>query len=299
MAKKTGPLYPGQKRNPGFFAAVPLASGSCYSDWIIYGGAENTLTTETQQQESMVRYLVLEVLESAVNLALSQEPGARERLQDHVGRTLRIKTTGPDWMLFLKVREGGVQFFLAYQEEVDARITLPASLLLQYLLGTEGDDLLQAEGVRASGDGELMRDLLLIALEFSIWSLARRVLQSWLPEFEGIAGLVEAFKNNDPAWIVRLEHLPQLANETLMAVRVQGELQQQQIREIAAIKRQLAADWRANRISTVIGFCSLVVAFLAHNGYLRVPQLEGISMDTLVLAILAMVILIPRMISGR
>ena len=43
----------------------------------------------------------------------------------------------------------------------------------------------------------------------------------------------------------------------------------------------------------------LVVAFLAHNGYLQVPQLESISMDTLVLVILSMVILIPRMISGR
>lgn len=253
----------------------------------------------SENEESMVRYLAMEVLEAAVNLALSYEPQTQEHLQDHVGRVLRIKTTAPDWMVFVSVCEDGVQLFLEYEETVDARITLPTALLTQYVLGSSAEDVLQAEGVRVSGDLEFLNDMLQIALEFSIWAMAKKVLNGWLPEFEGFAGLIEALKHNDPAWIVRLEHLPQLANETLMAVRAQGELQQQQTQEIAAIKRQLAADRRANRISTVIGFCLLVVAFLAHNGYLAVPQLQAISMDTLVLVILSMVILIPRMISGR
>lgn len=253
----------------------------------------------SEHEESMVRYLVMEVLESAVNLALSYEPEAQALLQNNVGSILRIKTTAPDWMVFVAVCEDGVQLFLEYDEVVDARITLPAALLSQYVLGSSAEDVMQAEGVRVSGDLEFLGDMMKVALEFSIWSLSKKVLQGWMPEFEGLAGLIEAFKNNDPAWIVRLEHLPQLANETLMAVRAQGELQQQQVREIESIKRQLAADRRANRISTVIGFCLIVVAFLAHNGYLKVPQLESISMDTLVLVILSMVILIPRMISGR
>jgi hypothetical protein len=257
------------------------------------------LATASANEESMVRYLATEVLESAVNLALSYEPMAQERLQDHVGRVLRIKTTSPDWMFFLAICDDGVQFFLEYEEVVDARITLPTSLLTQYVLGNHAENVMDADGVRVSGDLDFLNDILVIALEFSIWSLVKRVLNSWLPEFEGFTGLIEALKNNDPAWIVRLEHLPQLANETLMAVRAQGELQQQQIKEIEAIKQQLASDRRANRISTVIGFCLIVVAFLAHNGYLKVPQLEGVSIDTLVLLILSMVILIPRMISGR
>jgi len=247
----------------------------------------------------MVRYLVLEVLEAAVNLALSHQPEALQRLQKHSGRVLRIKTTAPDWMLFVAVCEDGLQLFLEYEDVVDARITMPAALLSQYVLGSYAEDVTAAEGVRISGELDFLDDILQIMLEFSVWSLARRLLQNWLPEFEGLGGLIEAFKNNDPAWVVRLEHLPQIANETLMAVRAQGELQQLQMREIESIKRQLAADRRANRISTVIGFCLLLVAFFAHNGYLKVPQLEGMSMDTLVLVILAMVILIPRMISGR
>ena len=237
--------------------------------------------------------------DGAMREQVQAKPEAQERLKDHVGSLLRIKTTAPDWMVFVAVCEDGVQLFLEYDEVVDARITLPTALLSQYVLGSSAEDLLQADGVRVSGDLEFLSDMMQVALEFSIWSLSKKVLQGWLPEFEGLAGLIEALKNNDPAWIVRLEHLPQLANETLMAVRAQGELQQQQIREIESIKRQLAADRRANRISTVIGFCLLVVAFLAHNGYLQVPQLESISMDTLVLVILSMVILIPRMISGR
>lgn len=247
----------------------------------------------------MIRYLVTEVVESAINLALSYEPLAMERLQDHVGRVLRVKTTNPDWMFFLSIHEEGVHLLLEYEEVVDARITLPTSLMTQYVLGSSAESFEDAEGVRVSGDVDFLREILDIALEFSLWKLVKRVLSSWLPEVDGLSGLIDAFTNHDPAWIVRLEHLPQLANETLMAVKAQGELQQQQMRELEQIKHQLASDRRANRISTAIGFCLIVAAFLAHNGYLQVPELQGISFETLVLLVLSMVILIPRMISGR
>ncbi len=254
---------------------------------------------QNNNDESMIRYLVSEVVESAINMALSHEPQALERLQDHQGRVLRVKTTNPNWMFFLAIHEEGVQLFLEYEEVVDARITLPTSSLTQYVLGASADSLDDAEGVRVSGDVDFLNDVMGITLEFSLWNLVKRILNSWLPEFEGLAGLIEALKNHDPAWIVRLEHLPQLANETLLTVKAQGEVQQQQMQELTYIKNQLAADRRANRISTAIGFCLIVVAFLSHNGYLQVPQLQNISFETLVLLILSMVILIPRMISGR
>ena len=104
------------------------------------------LAIASEKEESMVRYLVMEVLESAVNLALSYEPEAQERLKDHVGSLLRIKTTAPDWMVFVAVCEDGVQLFLEYDEVVDARITLPTALLSQYVLGSSAEDLLQADG---------------------------------------------------------------------------------------------------------------------------------------------------------
>ncbi len=247
----------------------------------------------------MIRYLVMEVLEGAVNLALSYEPMAQERLNDHIGRVLRVKTTAPDWMFFLAICEDGIQIFSEYEEVVDARITLPSTLLTQYVLGSSAESFADAEGVRISGDLEFLNEVMQIALEFSIWGAVKRLLSSWLPEFEGLTGLLDAIKHHDPAWIVRLEHLPQLANETLMAVRAQGQLLQQQTQEIESIKQQLQADRRANRISTIIGFCLIVAAFLAHNGYLTVLPLAGMSLDTLVLLILSMVILIPRLISGR
>ncbi|MVF11029.1 hypothetical protein FT643_02625 [Ketobacter sp. MCCC 1A13808] len=257
------------------------------------------MATESDNHESMIRYLVLEVLEGAVNLALSYEPMAQERLNDHIGRVLRVKTTTPDWMFFLAICEDGIQIFFEYEEVVDARITLPSTLLTQYVLGSSAESITDAEGVRVSGDQAFLNEVLQIALDFSIWSLVRRVLGSWLPEFEGLTGLMDALKHHDPAWIDRLEHLPQLANETLMAVKAQGQLIHQQMKEIESIKLQLAADKRTNRISTIIGFCLIVVAFLAHNGYLQVFQFDGTSLDTMILLILSMVILIPRMISGR
>ena len=66
----------------------------------------------------MIRYLVMEVLEGAVNLALSYEPMAQERLNDHIGRVLRVKTTAPDWMFFLAICEDGIQIFSEYEEKI-------------------------------------------------------------------------------------------------------------------------------------------------------------------------------------
>lgn len=258
------------------------------------------MAQESDINESTVSQLVMQVLEGAVNLALSHDPKALQRLQPHQGRLLRIKTTAPDWMLFMVITEEGVEFLQEYEEVVDARITLPATLLTQCVLGaSEGDELLQQDGVRTSGDQAFLRDVLQIAVDFSVWKLVRRILNNWLPEFEGLAGLMDALKHHDPAWLVRLEHLPQVASETLTAVRMQGDMLRQQALEIEQIKHQLTADRRTNRISTLIGFCLIVVAFLAHNGYLQVPQLQQGSLDTWILLILSMVILIPRLISGR
>lgn len=252
-----------------------------------------------ESNESMIRYLVLEVIEAAVNLSLSYEPEALAQVRRHSGRVIRIKTLAPDWMFFVVLCDDGVQLFAEYEETVDARITLPTALLAQYVLGTSEADLQAPDGVRVSGDLELLAELLGLLQDFSIWSTCKRILNNWLPDFEGFAGLLEAMKNHDPAWIVRLEHLPQLANETLLAVRMQGELLQQQASEIREIRDKLDADRRANKISTVIGFCLLLVAFLAHNGYLQVPVLEGFSLDTVLLLILSMVLLVPRLLGRR
>ena len=252
-----------------------------------------------ESNESMIRYLVLEVIEAAVNLSLSYEPEALAQVRRHSGRVIRIKTLAPDWMFCVVLCEDGVQLFAEYEESVDSRITLPTALLAQYLLGTSEADLDGLDGVRVSGDLELLAELLGLLRDFSIWAVCKRILNNWLPDFEGFAGLLEALKNHDPAWIVRLEHLPQLANETLLAVRMQGELLQQQANEIRDIRDKLDADRRANKISTVIGFCLLLVAFLAHNGYLQVPVLDAMSLDTVLLLILSMVLLVPRLLGRR
>lgn len=252
-----------------------------------------------QNDESIFRYLLAEVVEGAVNSALAYEPMAKEHLRDHLGRVLRIKTTDPDWIVFVAICDDGIQLYADYEDFVDARITLPASLVTQTFLNNNKRPLTQMKEVRCSGDLDFIEDVLAIARQFNLWTLITRLFQSWMPEASNVSQLIEALKHNDPAWVDRLQHLPQLANETLMAVRDQGEMLYRQEQEIALVKAQLMADRRTNRISTLIGFCLILVAFLAHNGYLKVPAVENISLDTLILLILSMVILIPRFISGR
>ena len=250
-------------------------------------------------EESMLRQLALGVIEAAINLALSHDARALEQVREYKGRVLRIKTVAPDWMFFVVLCDDGVQLFGEYEETVDARLTLPFTLLAQYVLGSAPTDLQGIDGVRVSGDLLLLAELLQVVQDFSIWTLSRRIINNWLPQYEGFSGLLEAMKNHDPAWIVRLEHLPQLANETLVAVKTQQELLQRQMLEIQAIRHQLDADRHANQISTIIGFCLLVVAFLAHNGYLQVPVIQNLSLDTVILLILSVVLLAPRLLGRR
>lgn len=249
--------------------------------------------------EPMVRYLALSLIEAAINLALSHEPAALDRVRQRKGKVLRIKTTGPDWMFFVAMCDDGVHLFLDSEESADARLTLPFTLLAQYVLGSSSSDTLAAEGVRVSGDLELLVELMNAVQTFSLWRVCKSILGEWLPQYEGFTGLVEALKHNDPAWIVRLEHLPQLANELLVAMRAQAEVQQQQMAQIRAIQQQLDADRKANQVSTLIGFCLMLVAFLAHNGYLQVPAIQHLSLDTLILLILSVALLVPRLLRRR
>lgn len=253
-----------------------------------------------ENNDNMVRYFFVEVLEAAFNLALSYDPEAQSRLQAHYGAVIKIKTQDPDISFFVVVVDEGIQLFADHEGPVTARVRLPMGLFARYLLGVgETNIFLDAENLRVSGDEDTLLALAQIASDFNLWRICKRILKSWLPQFDSLEELLNALRSQDADWMARLEHLPQLVNQGIEMIREQAELQQIQLREIRAIRQQLDADRRASQISTAVGFCLIVVAFLAHNGYLQVPRIEGMSLDTLILLIVAMVLLVPRLVRKR
>lgn len=250
-----------------------------------------------ENHENMVRYFFVEVVEAALNLALSQDPQALHQLQAHHGSVIKIKTQEPDISFFVVVVEDGVQICTEHEGPVTARIRLPMGLFARYVLGIADDGFSLAEqDIKISGDEETLMALSEIAVEFNLWNVCKRILRNWLPEFNSWEDILLALRSQDADWMKRLEHLPQLVNSGIEMIREQAEIQQIQLREIGAIREQLDADRRASQISTAIGLCLIVVAFLSHNGYLQVPQLEGFSLDTMILLAVAMTLLVPRLL---
>jgi hypothetical protein len=82
-------------------------------------------------------------------------------------------------------------------------------------------------------------------------------------------------------------------------VRHQGEIQALQMQELRIIRMQLESDRRTSQISTLIGFCLIIVAFMAHNGYLQLQPLQMVSFDTAIMLIVAMVLLVPRLLRKK
>lgn len=257
-----------------------------------------------EQPESMTGMLVTELMESAINLALTNDLKALEQLADHTGKVVRVKTVDPHAVFYLTVCESGIQLTMHHEDMVNARVRLPAALLARLLVGglAWGGDNIAGEA-RVAGDEQLLRDLLAVAVDFNLWHVSKKIVQRWLPEFQSFEDLLRLLREQDPAWLARLEHLPQLTNETVQAVREMRVLQQAQLEEIKLLRNQLDRDRRAGQVSTVIGLVMIVAAFLAHNGYLDAGRFD-IAVATpafseMLMLIVALVILVPRLMGRR
>lgn len=250
--------------------------------------------------ESMVRYLIIEMLEAAFNMALSHDPATMARLRPFAGHVIRLKTDSEELSFYCELMESGVALYAEHEGPISARIRMPVALLMSVLLGTSrADSERAAEDIRVQGDEALVAALLVVINEFSLLKLCKRILASWLPEIDSVDDLLKAVRSHEPAWMARFEHLPQVVNESVALIREQADLQRRQMAELVAIREQLDADRRASQISTIIGLCLIVVAFMAHNGFLALPELAIVSFDTAIMLIVAMVLLVPAMVRRK
>jgi hypothetical protein len=257
-----------------------------------------------EQAESVAGLLIVELLESAINLALAGNREALARLMPHTGKVVRVKTLDPHAVFYLTLCEDGVALATHHEERVDARIRLPAGDLARLFIRGPGAaiDMEGRQALRFVGDEELLADLFEVAIEFDLWHLTRQIVQQWLPEFRSFDDLLRFLRDQDPAWMARLEHLPQLTHEAWQSIKELQVLQQRQMEELVRLREQLDRDRRAGQVSTVIGFILMVMAF----GFHAFPSMQSLtwavglpSLEHSLLIIVALVLLVPRLMGRR
>ena len=249
-----------------------------------------------QNIESMAHILAIELLEAAVNQVISYDRQALELLSVHAGRVVSIKITNPDFSFYMAICEKEVQLFSEHEGPVDARLKIPSSLFARYVLGVSAEKApLDMSEVVITGDAELLAELMQVALDFSLWVLLKRIFSKWLPDYKSLDDVLRALREHEPAWLSRLDHLPQLVSDTVQILRAQREVQRQQLTEIMEIKQQLAADRKAGQVGAIIGVMLIMLVFAGHLDELSLYSLRAMSHDSLVILCVAAALLVPRL----
>lgn len=244
--------------------------------------------------EPIARYMLLSVLESAFNTALRQDPEAIESLQSHCGRIIRVKGHSPRFSCYLMLCEDGVQIFADHEGEVDARIRGSSSMMAMQLLGPRKEPFEWGEIV-VTGNEELVQELGAIAARFNLWNIVNSLLQEWLPEQEGLRDILKALRNNDPAWMERIQHLPKLLDDTVLEMRRQRENQHLQLEEMRALNNNLAGGKR-----NWLMICGLLLIALGGAnalGWINLSALQKLPPESIVLMLMGVVFILFR--SGR
>lgn len=252
-----------------------------------------------EREESMVRYVVVEALEAVINLALSHDAEAIKAIRPFTGQTIYIRVYNPDISFYVTICDGALQLFTEHEGPVVGRLRVPALVLARSVLGAANENWMDNEEIVMDGDTATLSRLLGVAGNFRIPALVSGILREWLPDFEGIDDLFSAIRSQDADWMARLEHLPQLTNTMMHEIRAQAEISRTLVEEVREIRKQWDTDRRTGQVSTIVGFCLIITAFLAHNGYLKLPAIYSLTFETAVLLIIAMVLLIPKMIRRR
>jgi len=240
--------------------------------------------------------LVVELLETAVNQAVSYDVQALELLSTHVGRVVAIKITDPDFSFYMSFSAEGVQLFSEHEGPVDARLKVSSSLFARYVLGVPGEKApFDMDEVVVTGDTVLLAELMQVALDFSLWVLLKRILSKWLPEYGSLDDVLRALREHEPAWLSRLDHLPQLVNDTVHILRAQRKVHSQQLAEIMEIKQQLEFDRKAGRVGAVIGVMLVVSVLIGAQFELPLYSFGAVSSDTLIVLCVAVALLAPKL----
>lgn len=243
--------------------------------------------------------LVLGTLEVLLNQALAMHPQGRQHLAALSGNAIRVRAFEPDFIFYCLIDNDGIELTTQFDGEARVRVRGSAGSLLHRALLPPGekhphDD---SDGVQIDGDEALVAALRDALETFNLWE----ALRTWLREHVAMPEIFGLLRQHDPAWMDRMQDMPQLLAELLAESRRQGQVQQDILREVRMMKESLRSERRTDILCITAGIFLLALALMTATDSLP-GGLSGQSAydrHAWVLAALGLALMVSRLFGKR
>lgn len=253
-----------------------------------------------QSNPSLGEVMVLGTLEVLLNQALALHadgPAALERL---AGKVIRVRAYDPDYIFYCLIERDGIELATAFDGDADIRVRGSAGALIHRALLPPGEaHQASPDDIQIDGDAEAGAILIDALNTFNLWEAVR----TWLREHVAMPEILGALRQHDPAWLERLQDMPQLLAQVLEELRRQALVQQQLLTELHELRQQLQAGRRLDLAAITLSATLLALAIMTAAGKLPVfaPLAPTVAAheQALVLAVAGIALLLSRLLGKR
>lgn len=250
------------------------------------------------KQTPMGQMLVLGALEVLLNQALAMHPQGRQHLARLSGNTIRVRAYEPDFIFYCLIDSDGIELTTEFDGDARIRIRGSAATLLHRALLPPGEKPVAGDdSVQIDGDAALVAELRETLETFNLWEAVR----TWLREHVAMPELFGMLRQHDPAWMDRMQDIPQLLAELLAESQRQAQNQQAILAEVRSLRESLRAERRTDILCITTGMFMLAIALLTATG----PMPGGSAADlhgsdlAWVMAALGIALMLSRLFGKR
>ncbi|MFZ5756258.1 MAG: hypothetical protein ACOY3X_05110 [Pseudomonadota bacterium] len=252
-----------------------------------------------QNNPSLGEFMVLGTLEVLLNQTLTLHPQGSTALDRLAGKVIRIRAYDPDYICYCLIERDGVELATGFDGDADIRVRGSAGALIYRALLPPGeapaDDT--AGDIQIDGDADAVAALREVLDTFNLWEAVR----TWLREHVAMPEVLGLLRRHDPAWLERLQDLPQTVGQVLEEVRRQALVQQQILDELQALRTSLRAERRTDLFVITVATILLALALMTATGKLPVFNFTDAAdqEQAWVLAVLGLALLLSRLFRRR
>ncbi|MFZ5723306.1 MAG: hypothetical protein ACOY33_06560 [Pseudomonadota bacterium] len=242
-------------------------------------------------------FLVLGTLEVLLNQALSMHPQGSASLGQLHGKVVRIRAYDPDYIFYCLIDRDGIELATTYDGDADIRVRGSAGALVYRALLPPGRADDTPADIQVDGEPEAVRTLIDALDTFNLWEAVR----TWLREHVAMPEIFGVLRRYDPAWLERLQGLPELVGETLEELRRQAQVQQHILNEVRAMKESLRAERRTDILVITVATALLALALMTATGRLPVFAIPSVHAheQAWILVALGLALMLSRLIGRR
>lgn len=252
-----------------------------------------------EEQRSLVRFLALGALETALNQALALHGQAAQQLAALHGTVVRIRLEKPTTSIYLLLAEDGIEVLHDYEGHVDIRIRAQLGALLYWLMSANAK-LSEGDQVRISGSEPQLSTLLAALADFDLWG----ALRSWFDNHLRLEDMLALLRREDPRWLNQLEQVSSKVEQMAMELGRQRLLQEEVLDAVNKLTQGMRRERRLDLLFLCSGMTLLFAAFANATGQLStllpaLPLDTNTSLQTLIMASIGLTLILSRILFGH